>query len=169
LAVADPTGHIRAEAEGCCSGRIRTTDAGHRGFGYDCLFEIVEYHRTLAELGERWIDAQYFKEAERVLDEGVSMLRTALPDDSWRIAVIDARLGECLLKQNSRLEEAENLLVRSYERLYSSLNPDDQQLQRTVRQIVALYEVISRPKEVERYRALISDPESAGAINLPPW
>jgi len=52
LALADPTGRIRAEASGHLRGRIRTTPAGTGGFGYDVLFEIVEYHRTLAELGD---------------------------------------------------------------------------------------------------------------------
>lgn len=52
LALADPSGEIRAESTGRCRGRIRTTAAGAGGFGYDCLFEIVEYHVTLAELGE---------------------------------------------------------------------------------------------------------------------
>jgi len=52
LALADPTGTIRAEASGQLRGRIRREPAGSGGFGYDALFEIVEYHRTLAELGD---------------------------------------------------------------------------------------------------------------------
>ena len=35
-----------------CRGRIRLEPAGTAGFGYDPLFEIVEYHRTFGELGE---------------------------------------------------------------------------------------------------------------------
>lgn len=52
LALADPAGQILAEADGKCRGRIRFEPVGDGGFGYDSLFEIVEYHRTLAELGE---------------------------------------------------------------------------------------------------------------------
>jgi len=51
LALADPSGEIRAESEGHCRGRIRFEASGTGGFGYDSLFEIVEYHRTFAELG----------------------------------------------------------------------------------------------------------------------
>lgn len=51
LALADPSGTVRAESEGACCGRIRISPAGSQSFGYDCLFEILEYHRTLAELG----------------------------------------------------------------------------------------------------------------------
>ncbi len=50
-ALADPHGHIRAESEGTCQGRIRLEPVGSGGFGYDPLFEIVEYNRTFAELG----------------------------------------------------------------------------------------------------------------------
>lgn len=51
LALAGPTGAIRAEATGRCHGLIRTAEAGSGGFGYDPLFEIREYHRTFGELG----------------------------------------------------------------------------------------------------------------------
>ncbi len=50
-ALADPTGTVRAQSEARCYGRIRFEPAGSGGFGYDPLFEIVEYHRTFAELG----------------------------------------------------------------------------------------------------------------------
>ena len=51
VAVADPTGAVRAESEDVCRGRIRFEPAGTNGFGYDPLFEVVEYHRTFGELG----------------------------------------------------------------------------------------------------------------------
>jgi XTP/dITP diphosphohydrolase len=50
LALADPSGAVRAEAAGKCYGRIRAEEAGSGGFGYDPLFEVVEYHRTFGEL-----------------------------------------------------------------------------------------------------------------------
>ena len=51
VTVADPTGAIRAESHDECRGRIRFEPAGRNGFGYDPLFEVVEYHRTFGELG----------------------------------------------------------------------------------------------------------------------
>ena len=51
LVLADPTGAIRAESIGTCEGRIIDHEAGANGFGYDPLFEIVEYHRTFGQLG----------------------------------------------------------------------------------------------------------------------
>ncbi len=52
LALADPHGTIRAQSEGHCHGRILYGPRGQQGFGYDSLFEVVEYHRTFAELGD---------------------------------------------------------------------------------------------------------------------
>jgi XTP/dITP diphosphohydrolase len=51
IAIADPTGTIRAESEASCRGRILFEPKGDHGFGYDPLFEILEYHRSFAELG----------------------------------------------------------------------------------------------------------------------
>jgi len=51
LALADPRGAVRAEATGNCHGLIRESEAGSGGFGYDPLFEVLEYHRTFGELG----------------------------------------------------------------------------------------------------------------------
>lgn len=51
LALSDPSGQLRAERQATCRGRIRTEPSGEGGFGYDPLFEIVEYHRTFGEMG----------------------------------------------------------------------------------------------------------------------
>lgn len=50
LALADPSGTIRLEAEGTCRGRLTREPRGPGGFGYDPLFLIPEYHRTFGEL-----------------------------------------------------------------------------------------------------------------------
>jgi len=50
ICLSDPEGNVRITAGGQCSGRILTEPIGSGGFGYDPLFEIVEYHRTFAEL-----------------------------------------------------------------------------------------------------------------------
>ena len=51
VAVADPVGTIRAESHDTCRGRIRHEEVGTNGFGYDPMFEVVEYHRTFGQLG----------------------------------------------------------------------------------------------------------------------
>lgn len=49
--LSDSQGNVRAEAVGRCHGRIRRAASGSGGFGYDPLFEVLEYHRTFGELG----------------------------------------------------------------------------------------------------------------------
>ncbi|MCA9102026.1 MAG: RdgB/HAM1 family non-canonical purine NTP pyrophosphatase [Planctomycetales bacterium] len=51
IAVADPSGTIRLEATGRFDGRIAEHPAGSAGFGYDPLFVVPEYHRTVGQLG----------------------------------------------------------------------------------------------------------------------
>jgi XTP/dITP diphosphohydrolase len=50
MALSDPTGTVRAESEGTCRGRMLFAQRGNNGFGYDPLFEVVEYHLTFGEL-----------------------------------------------------------------------------------------------------------------------
>jgi XTP/dITP diphosphohydrolase len=51
MALADAEGAIRAQSDAACRGRILFQPRGENGFGYDPLFEIVEYHRSFAEFG----------------------------------------------------------------------------------------------------------------------
>lgn len=48
--LSDPTGQIQADVEDYCPGRIRFERQGTGGFGYDPLFEVVEYGLTFGEL-----------------------------------------------------------------------------------------------------------------------
>lgn len=51
MTLSDPTGQIVGETEGACRGRIVFEPRGGNGFGYDPLFEVVEYHHTFGQLG----------------------------------------------------------------------------------------------------------------------
>ncbi|MDR2641642.1 MAG: non-canonical purine NTP pyrophosphatase [Planctomycetaceae bacterium] len=48
--IADSSGKIIGEAEQYCRGRILFELSGNEGFGYDPLFEIIEYHKTFGAL-----------------------------------------------------------------------------------------------------------------------
>lgn len=50
MVLSDPEGNVRFKSEGRCYGRILLTPLGSNGFGYDPLFEVVEYHKTFGEL-----------------------------------------------------------------------------------------------------------------------
>jgi len=68
--LSSPTGEIAFEVEGRCHGRILFEGRGTNGFGYDPLFEIVEYHRTFGELGPA---------VKRCLSHRARALREVLP------------------------------------------------------------------------------------------
>lgn len=82
LALADPGGTIRAESDGVCRGRIRTGPSGTAGFGYDPLFEIVEYHRTFGELGEAVKAA--LSHRTRAVAALLPQFAVLAPDGYWR-------------------------------------------------------------------------------------
>lgn len=48
--LSDPRGTVRARREDYCRGRILEAESGSGGFGYDPMFEVVEYHQTFGEL-----------------------------------------------------------------------------------------------------------------------
>lgn len=50
VAVADPSGNLRAQVQATCRGRIVDDARGTNGFGYDPHFLITELHRTFGEL-----------------------------------------------------------------------------------------------------------------------
>jgi XTP/dITP diphosphohydrolase len=50
MTLADPQGVVHADCEARCLGRIRESEVGDGGFGYDPLFEVVEYHRTFGQM-----------------------------------------------------------------------------------------------------------------------
>jgi XTP/dITP diphosphohydrolase len=81
LALADPRGTLRATCGGHCSGRIRRELAGNAGFGYDPLFEVVEYHRTFGELGEAV--RQVLSHRVRAVEQLVPRLHELIDEGQW--------------------------------------------------------------------------------------
>ena len=50
MVLADAEGRILACTSGTCNGRIRFEPDGTNGFGYDPLYEVLEYHQTFGRL-----------------------------------------------------------------------------------------------------------------------
>ncbi|MDZ7616904.1 MAG: non-canonical purine NTP pyrophosphatase [Patescibacteria group bacterium] len=51
MALADSAGTVWVECHGTCRGRILPELRGSAGFGYDPLFELLEYHHSFGQLG----------------------------------------------------------------------------------------------------------------------
>jgi XTP/dITP diphosphohydrolase len=89
LALSDPDGNIRARCGATCRGRVRREPAGSNGFGYDPLFEIVEYHRTFGQLGP--------------------LVKTAISHRAWAVEKMRPLLAEILLSGQGRPASTDRL------------------------------------------------------------
>jgi XTP/dITP diphosphohydrolase len=76
VTLADPAGVVRAQSHDICRGRIRFEASGKNGFGYDPLFEVIEYHRTFGELGP--LSKRTISHRSRALRAIVPKMLTAL-------------------------------------------------------------------------------------------
>ncbi|MEX2112030.1 MAG: RdgB/HAM1 family non-canonical purine NTP pyrophosphatase [Pirellulales bacterium] len=82
MVLADRTGDVRAQSSGQCHGRIRFEPAGAAGFGYDPLFEIVETHRTCAELGD--IVKSVLSHRARAAEQMIPRLMELVDTGQWQ-------------------------------------------------------------------------------------
>jgi XTP/dITP diphosphohydrolase len=83
VVLADPQGTVRAETHDVCRGRILTARDGTGGFGYDPLFEIVEYHRTFGTLSPQ---------TKALLSHRARAMRQLLPELRRLVAAGDLRI-----------------------------------------------------------------------------
>ena len=81
MTLCDPAGTVRAESEAECRGRIRTEPSGTHGFGYDPLFEVVEYHRTFGQLGP--VVKSAVSHRARAAAMLIPQLRRLISDGDW--------------------------------------------------------------------------------------
>jgi len=79
--LSDPAGQVRAESEGICRGRIRFAPSGSGGFGYDPLFEVVEYHQTFGELAPA-VKA-VLSHRSRAIRQLVPQIATLIASGAW--------------------------------------------------------------------------------------
>ena len=101
MVLSDPAGEIGAETRGTCRGRIRLEPRGTSGFGYDPLFEIVEYHRTFAELGPlaKACLSHRARAARCLLPQLVELIERNPPDSTTDMKILFSRLAEQLRRR----------------------------------------------------------------------
>jgi non-specific serine/threonine protein kinase/serine/threonine-protein kinase len=96
-------------------------------------------------------------EAERMARALLETARHSLPAGHWLIGLVTKELGGCLCDLR-RFDEAEPLLLEAYDLLEATLKPDDHHVQRTVQELVALYEAWQRPEDAARWNERRSKP-----------
>ena len=115
--------------------------------------EPADLAHALIYLGHCLVHVERFAEAEPIIRESIEIRSRVLEGERrWLITNSESILGECLAGQG-RFEEAEGLLVGSYEELRASIlvPADNQRLARE--RLVDLYERWGRVDEAAKYRA----------------
>jgi len=79
VVIADPQGRVVAEADGSCEGLIGFARKGTGGFGYDPLFVVPQFGKTMAELpSDTKHSISHRGEALRRLKEPLTRVLTSL-------------------------------------------------------------------------------------------
>jgi serine/threonine-protein kinase len=111
---------------------------------------------SIMALGAIRLDQGRPKEAEPLLRQALSQRIEKLGPDDRRTARAQRLLGLCLMSLG-RTDEAEKLLLASYRTLASAKNWYHRTLrERTLQDLVALYESAGRPADADKYRALLT-------------
>lgn len=126
----------------------RTLDGRRRILGGDHPKTATSCEHLAKVLLEEGAD----EDAEAFIRECLQIRKTALPDSHWLIPNTESLLGRCLAAQE-RFEEAEPLLLASYESLRTQLGATSQPAVDALRRIIDLYEAWNKPDEAAQYRA----------------
>ena len=91
------------------------------------------------------------QEGEDILREAVKLRTDSLPKEHFWVALANDALGECLTTQG-RYDEAEPLLLQSYESLKSSQGANNPRTRLALQRLVVLYEDWGRFATANIYR-----------------
>jgi len=92
------------------------------------------------------------QEGEKILREAVKIRTDLLPKGHYWVALANSALGECLTIEK-RYNEAEPLLLASYESLKSSQGASNPRTQIALQRLITLYENWGRSDAANAYRA----------------
>jgi len=108
------------------------------------------------------------EKAEGLTREAVAAMRAATEDGNPNLAFLESLLGETLTMLG-RFEEAEELLVKSHERIVAQLGDEESFLPvDSLGRVVALYAAWDRPEELARWRGRLAR-VSATCRQAQPW
>ena len=111
--------------------------------------------RDLQGLGNILLAAQKFAQAEPILREALALRITLKGEDHVEVALSKNRLAELLFKTN-RLVDAEIVLIEALQTFDTLLSNQDARTQKTLADLVALYEDWEKPGQAEKFRKRIT-------------
>ncbi len=93
-------------------------------------------------------------EADVILRDVIGQFNIASPQSHLLLAIASSIWGECLVALQ-RYDEAEPLLIESYQTLKTSQGPHNPRTKVALRRLIALYESWQKPELASQYRALL--------------
>ncbi|MEP6686482.1 MAG: tetratricopeptide repeat protein, partial [Verrucomicrobiota bacterium] len=95
-------------------------------------------------------------EGEKILREAVKIRTDSLPKEHYWVALANSALGECLTIEK-RYQEAEPLMLDSYESLRRSQGSSNPRTRLALQRLVALYDNWGEIDTASEYRSKLSD------------
>jgi serine/threonine protein kinase len=111
----------------------------------------------LRRRGDRAMREDRAQKAEPSYREAAELLREAFSVGDRHLIDVDADLGRCLVGL-SRFEEAEVLLIESYEALEAELGRANATTQQAISRLIDLYETWRKPEKAAEYRSRLPNP-----------
>jgi serine/threonine-protein kinase len=108
--------------------------------------------RALTGMGDHYLAAGAFEEAERLYRRAVAVRQNIHPAPHWRIAEARSRVGYALFRQR-RYDDAEAILADSHTRLSTDKGAIPESADRARGFLIELYDAWNRPHDAARYRA----------------
>jgi serine/threonine protein kinase/tetratricopeptide (TPR) repeat protein len=100
---------------------------------------------TYLDIGTALMKMDSTRAAETMMREGITILRGSLPSGHWGIDRAESILGECLARLH-KYDEAEQLLVQSYDGLVTTLGPGHQMTEDARRRLARFSTLSGRPE-----------------------
>src|SRR5262249_367643 len=107
--------------------------------------------QSLVALGWARTGAGDPTEGERLLRDGLAIVRKALPPGHWFPADAESRLGDCLTTLK-RFAEAEPLLLGSYQGLQAAAGTPPARRIQALERLVRFYDLASQPEKAAVWR-----------------
>ncbi len=134
------------EAETLC---LKNVEIGRKHFGDRSL--TLTYF--LVELGRVYMDQGRLAEAESLLREALDVRQQLLSGDR-QLAISRGLLGECLTAMG-RYEEAESLLLQSYEVIREKAPERNLRTRQALQRLIDLYQAWDKPDRVAHYQQMM--------------
>lgn len=112
---------------------------------------------TLVSIGLARMRQDNATEAEAPLREALAIRRKAAPADHRSIGSVQGLLGWCLTELD-QYEEAEPLLIASYQAIQAHRGPQHRRTKEALEHLIDLYEAWDKPDQAAPYRDLLQAP-----------